>query len=133
MAGPYVIGVDGGTESLRAGVFDTAGRPLAFASSAYETHFPHPGWAEQDPAHWWRAVGAAVREAIANAGIAPDADSRGVISGLTLKHGRAHLFRAMMEGVAFGTELIFEAYKETYNALKATLHRQAAAGARSEC
>ena len=49
MPGPYVIGVDGGTESLRAGVFDLAGTPLAFATSPYETTFPRPGWAEQDP------------------------------------------------------------------------------------
>ena len=34
--------------------------------------------------------------------------SRGVISGLTLKHGRGHLFRATLEGIAFGTELILE-------------------------
>ena len=34
--------------------------------------------------------------------------SRGVISGLTLKHERGHLFRATLEGIAFGTELILE-------------------------
>ena len=34
MAGPYVIGVDGGTEGLRAGVFDLTGAPLAFAAAA---------------------------------------------------------------------------------------------------
>ena len=32
---PYLIGVDGGTESLRAAVFDLKGPPLAFASTAY--------------------------------------------------------------------------------------------------
>ncbi|MBX6322731.1 MAG: carbohydrate kinase, partial [Rhodospirillaceae bacterium] len=37
-----------------------------------------------------------------------DAVSRGVISGLTLKHGPAHVFRAIMEGVAYGTALIFD-------------------------
>ncbi|MEC7843079.1 MAG: FGGY family carbohydrate kinase, partial [Candidatus Latescibacterota bacterium] len=46
---PCVIGVDGGTESLRVAVFDLEGHPMAFASTAYETRFPHPGWAEQDP------------------------------------------------------------------------------------
>ncbi len=70
MPGPYVIGVDGGTESLRAGVFDLAGTPLAFAASPYETTFPHPGWAEQDPADWWRALGEAVRGVVAEAGVA---------------------------------------------------------------
>jgi len=37
-----------------------------------------------------------------------DANARGVISGLTLKHGPAHLYRAVIEGVSFGTALIFE-------------------------
>ena len=40
-----------------------------------------------------------------------DPNSRGAISGLTLKHSPAHLFRAMMEGVAFGSELIFESMR----------------------
>lgn len=29
MAAKYVIGVDGGTESIRAGVFDLQGKPIA--------------------------------------------------------------------------------------------------------
>eukprot|EP00798_Chlamydomonas_sp_ICE-L_P030475 gene30475-35488_t len=34
--------------------------------------------------------------------------SRGALVGLTLKHGRGHVFRALMESVAFGTELILD-------------------------
>jgi ribulokinase len=68
----YVIGIDGGTESLRAGVFDMQGRPLAFAATAYQTEFPHPAWAEQNPADWWSAAGASVRKAVAEAGIGID-------------------------------------------------------------
>eukprot|EP00887_Chlorella_sp_A99_P007355 scaffold2.g7355.t1 len=75
----YVIGVDGGTESLRAGVFDLKGHPLAFAAVPYPTHYPHPSWAEQAPGDWWRALGEAVREAVALAGVAPAA-----IAGLTV-------------------------------------------------
>lgn len=47
MGPPYVVGIDGGTESIRAGVFDLEGNGLAFASSAYTTNFPQPAWAEQ--------------------------------------------------------------------------------------
>jgi ribulokinase len=65
----YVIGVDGGTEGLRAGVFDLQGKPLAFASSAYPTRFPQPGWAEQDPRDWWEALGKAVPQALQESGI----------------------------------------------------------------
>ncbi len=69
MAASYVIGIDGGTESVRAGVFDTAGQPVGVAQSAYDTAFPGPAWAEQDPEAWWRALGEAVRGALRQAGI----------------------------------------------------------------
>jgi ribulose kinase len=38
-----------------------------------------------------------------------DPASRGVLLGLTLRHGRAHIFRAILEGVAFGTRAVLEA------------------------
>ena len=69
MAGAYVIGVDGGTESLRAGIYDLAGVPLAYAATRYKTSFPQNSWAEQDPDDWWRAIGKSVREAVASAKI----------------------------------------------------------------
>lgn len=53
MGAKYVIGVDGGTESLRAGVFDLTGKPVAMASAPYVTSFPQPSWAEQKPSDWW--------------------------------------------------------------------------------
>ena len=52
MAGRYVIGVDGGAESLRARIFDLAGRPVAFAAAPNGTRFPASGWAEKDPWGW---------------------------------------------------------------------------------
>lgn len=65
----YVIGIDGGTESLRAHVFDLEGHSLGTGSSPYETDFPAPGQAEQDPEAWWKACGIAVREALNAAGV----------------------------------------------------------------
>ncbi len=41
-----------------------------------------------------------------------DANSRGVIRGLTLKHTPAHLFRAIMEGVVYGTQIILKKMEE---------------------
>jgi ribulokinase len=37
-----------------------------------------------------------------------DANSRGVIRGLTLKHTPGHIFRAIMEGVVYGTAVILQ-------------------------
>jgi ribulokinase len=65
----YVIGIDGGTESLRAHVFDLAGRSRGVGKCTYQTAFPEPGRAEQNPDDWWHAAGVAVREALANAAI----------------------------------------------------------------
>jgi ribulose kinase len=67
----YVIGIDGGTESLRALVFNLAGHCLGNAAAPYETHFKPGARAEQNPEDWWNAAGVAVRAAIAAAGVSP--------------------------------------------------------------
>ena len=59
----YVIGIDMGTGSARAGVFDARGRQVGFGTAAWTTAYPQPGWAEQDPHEWWRQTVAAVRAA----------------------------------------------------------------------
>lgn len=72
MADACFLGIDGGTEGVRAGLFDERGNALAYASKPYPTHFPRPGWAEQRPQDWWPALVTAVREAVATARVAPD-------------------------------------------------------------
>ena len=39
-----------------------------------------------------------------------DPDARGVFAGLTLRHGRGHLFRAAYEGISFGIRQILESF-----------------------
>jgi FGGY-family pentulose kinase len=68
----YLLGVDGGTASIRAIVFDLEGRQKGSHASQYQTQFPKPGWAEQHPEDWWRSMGEATRGALAAAGIASD-------------------------------------------------------------
>ena len=41
-----------------------------------------------------------------------DGNVRGNIYGLSLGHTQAHLFRAIMEGVAYGTENVFQSFRE---------------------
>jgi FGGY-family pentulose kinase len=71
--GQYVIGVDYGTESCRAGVFDLDGRLLAAKSTAYRLTHPRPGWAEQSPDEWWDAFVTSVSGALAESGVGRDA------------------------------------------------------------
>ena len=72
MTGPYVMGIDFGTESVRVGIFTPAGQPLAFASQEYPLRHPHPGWAEQRPDEWWAALVQASRAAVAKSGAAKE-------------------------------------------------------------
>ncbi len=65
-----VIGVDVGTGSARAGLFDLAGRRIAVASCPIQMWQPKPEWAEQSSEGIWRAVCQVVREV---ALAAPDA------------------------------------------------------------
>src|SRR6478752_8370416 len=66
----HVLGIDVGTGGTRALIVDEAGRILGSAS---EEHVPFAspqiGWAEQDPADWWRASTIAIRKALANANL----------------------------------------------------------------
>lgn len=71
--GPYLIGVDFGTESVRAGIFGLDGYPIAAQSTVYKLTHPRPGWAEQDPKEWWTALGSSIRGAMKQANVSPDA------------------------------------------------------------
>jgi xylulokinase len=47
-----------------------------------------------------------------------DPRARGVIAGLTLRHSRAHLFRAIYEGIAFGIRQILELLESDINPIQ---------------
>lgn len=55
-----LLGIDIGTTSVKSVLVDLQGTVRAEAAQEYPTHYPHPGWAEQDPEDWWRAVCATV-------------------------------------------------------------------------
>jgi ribulose kinase len=68
----YVLTADGGTESLRARLYDLGGHCLASVSLPYRTQSSAGARAEQDPADWWTNFVAACRGVIAEAGVPPD-------------------------------------------------------------
>ena len=73
------LGIDLGTSSVKVIVLDSAGTPLGGTSRDYPVHSPWPGTAETDPADWWAATSAAVREI--TGGLASDVSVRGVAVG----------------------------------------------------
>ncbi|MEK0081984.1 FGGY-family carbohydrate kinase [Benzoatithermus flavus] len=70
---PLVIGVDVGTGSARAGVFDTAGRCRGRSQHPIRLRRPRPEHAEHSSEDIWQAVCRSVREAVAEVGVEPEA------------------------------------------------------------
>jgi len=73
MPGPYVMGIDFGTESVRVGIFTPEGNAVTFCFKSYDLNHPRLGWAEQGPNEWWEALGIAAHQAIEETQIGPDA------------------------------------------------------------
>jgi xylulokinase len=63
-----LIGIDVGTSATKILVIDETGAILARHTAGYPLATPRPGWAEQDPADWWRAVCQGVRAVVAGLG-----------------------------------------------------------------
>ena len=57
-----LVGLDVGTTGVKAIAISPAGEVLARAEHGYPLSTPQAGWAEQDPADWWRASEAALAE-----------------------------------------------------------------------
>ncbi|HCW50740.1 MAG TPA: carbohydrate kinase [Clostridiales bacterium] len=63
---PYVLAIDSGTQSVRAIVFDRRGGMVAREAAPHEPYFSlKPGWAEQDPADYWKKLCLVLRRLMA--------------------------------------------------------------------
>ncbi|THV12319.1 FGGY-family carbohydrate kinase [Rhizobium rhizophilum] len=72
MAKSYVIGVDVGTGSARAGLFDLEGRMLSVAKRDITLFREAVSIVEQSSSEIWNAVCTIIREAVQAAGVKPD-------------------------------------------------------------
>ncbi|MEG1908988.1 MAG: xylulokinase [Oscillospiraceae bacterium] len=77
----YLIGIDLGTSGTKTVLFDENGKSLASATAEYPLHQPKNGWAEQDPADWWRAACETLNKVIRKSGVGAENISGVGISG----------------------------------------------------
>lgn len=68
---PLIVGIDIGTQSLKATVLGEDLAVRASASTGYEARYPQPGWAEQDPRAWEDALAPTIAAALSRAGAEP--------------------------------------------------------------
>ncbi|HMP16162.1 MAG TPA: FGGY family carbohydrate kinase, partial [Gemmatales bacterium] len=59
----YFLGLDIGTQSVRAVIFDAEGNRLGMGVTPVATSYPQPAWAEQQPGDWWQSLCQSVPQA----------------------------------------------------------------------
>ncbi len=65
----YVLGIDQGTTSSRAAVFDAHGGMVSISRQRIGQFYPQPGWVEEDPMEIWASVLHSMEQAIKLAAI----------------------------------------------------------------
>jgi xylulokinase len=100
VTGPYAIGCDVGSQGTTAGLYAADG---TLAASAYEPHdlsFPRPGWAEQDPDAWIRALHITIAKLLASVPEGPSAVTAlsfgSQLDGMVICDAKGHPLRQAM-------------------------------------
>jgi len=87
-----LLGIDIGTSATKTLLANARGKVLATASVEYPVSSPRPGWSEQDPNDWWRAVIRGIGDVCRKAHVSPSK-----ITGIGLSgqmHGSVFVNRA---------------------------------------
>ena len=69
----YLLGIDIGATVAKVVIFDRQGQAIRHAGAKSAANYPHPGWTERSMPELWHMAAAAIRTAIADAGISPTA------------------------------------------------------------
>ena len=78
------LGIDIGTSGTKTLAMKENGDIVASATEEYPLSSPHPGWSEQNPAHWWKATTKSVQRVLKAGKIKP-----GAVKGIGLS-GQMH-------------------------------------------
>jgi xylulokinase len=68
----FILAHDLGTTGNKATLFDVDGTMVASTLATYQTSYPEPNWAEQNPADWQAAVFGSTRRLLAESGTPPE-------------------------------------------------------------
>lgn len=99
----YVLAIDVGTQSVRALLFDLQGRMIDKARIPINPYVsPHPGWAEQDAAYYWRTLCEACQQLWEGTDV-PQA----AIAGMALTTQRATLVNVDAEGAPLRPAIVW--------------------------
>ena len=79
----YLIGIDIGTSSAKAGIFDPSGRIIREVRAVYPVLTPQPGWREQKAEWWWEATIKILKELTAKIDL-----KKGNLKGIAITHQR---------------------------------------------
>ncbi len=108
----YILAHDLGTTGNKATLFDAAtGKGVATTLHAYETAYPHPNWAEQDPTDWQAAIFQSTRSLLDQASVSPGSVAVVSFSG--------HMMGALLvdkEGVPLRPSIIWADQRATSQA-----------------
>jgi len=91
-----ILGLDIGTTSTKAVLFDLSGAELAVAEQAYSLRTPQPGWIEQDPDELWQALVHVLRTVIDRTNVGTPLRGRPLALALAAQSGS--LLAAQQDG-----------------------------------
>ena len=69
MSNRFILAHDLGTSGNKATLFDAQGNLVGSAFAPYDTAYPRPNWAEQQPQAWWEAVCSTSQKLLASSGV----------------------------------------------------------------
>lgn len=65
----YVIAHDVGTSSVKAVLIDIEGKIISSSEEEYDFAYPNPGWVEQDPEDYWKAIVASTKSVLKSSNV----------------------------------------------------------------
>jgi xylulokinase len=96
-----VIGIDIGTTSTIGILIDSEGETLALADQPTELFCDRPGWAEEEPQHWWRntraVIGALLRQSGRSGSEIAAIGVTGMLPAVVLLDGNDRLLRRSIQ------------------------------------